>query len=108
MAEEVPMHRHHPNVSSDSLATTDSGGSTSRMMTAQDDQQEELESCVLANELRCAGLNPHYRSSWAMTLLKILSYPELIESYSYVFIRQLGGGGSMGGPVSLIGYNATH
>lgn len=34
---------------------------------------------VLYDELQCVGLNPHYRSEWAMTVLKILSYPELIS-----------------------------
>ncbi|KAI9319398.1 hypothetical protein BX666DRAFT_2093656 [Dichotomocladium elegans] len=46
------------------------------------DDDTEIESSVLANELRCAGLNPHYRSTWAMTMLKIMSFPELIEGYS--------------------------
>ena len=42
--------------------------------------EENLEKSVLSDELQCVGLNPHYRSSWAITVLKILSYPELISS----------------------------
>lgn len=42
--------------------------------------EHDLEKSVLSDELQCVGLNPHYRSEWAMTVLKILSYPELISS----------------------------
>lgn len=42
--------------------------------------EQDLEKSVLSDELQCVGLNPHYRSEWAMTVLKILSYPELISS----------------------------
>lgn len=41
--------------------------------------EEDFEKSVLTDELQCVGLNPHYRSEWAMTVLKILSYPELIS-----------------------------
>lgn len=41
--------------------------------------REDFEKSVLSDELQCVGLNPHYRSEWAMTVLKILSYPELIS-----------------------------
>jgi hypothetical protein len=41
--------------------------------------EEDFEKSVLSDELQCVGLNPHYRSEWAMTVLKILSYPELIS-----------------------------
>ncbi|CEP15611.1 hypothetical protein [Parasitella parasitica] len=41
--------------------------------------EEEFEKSVLTDELQCVGLNPHCRSDWAMTVLKILSYPELIS-----------------------------
>jgi hypothetical protein len=40
---------------------------------------ENFEKCVLTDELQCVGLNPHLKSDWAMTVLKILSYPELIS-----------------------------
>ncbi|KAF7729268.1 GATS protein-like 3 [Apophysomyces ossiformis] len=47
-----------------------------------DSDPEELFN-VLQSEMRCVGLNPHYRSAWAMTLLKVLAYPELvIDNYS--------------------------
>lgn len=42
--------------------------------------EEDFEKSVLSDELQCVGLNPHYRSGWAMTVLKILSYPELISA----------------------------
>ncbi|KAI8988407.1 hypothetical protein BDF20DRAFT_905009 [Mycotypha africana] len=42
--------------------------------------EDAFERSVLSDELQCVGLNPHYRSDWAMTVLKILSYPELIKS----------------------------
>ncbi|KAI9477808.1 MAG: hypothetical protein EXX96DRAFT_595429 [Benjaminiella poitrasii] len=42
--------------------------------------KENFERSVLSDKLQCVGLNPHYRSEWAMTVLKILSYPELISS----------------------------
>ncbi|CAO0793448.1 unnamed protein product [Mucor circinelloides] len=42
--------------------------------------EEDFERSVLSDELQCVGLNPHYRSDWAMTVLKILSYPELISA----------------------------
>ncbi|KAI8997269.1 hypothetical protein BDB01DRAFT_845943 [Pilobolus umbonatus] len=41
-----------------------------------------FEEYVLSDELQCVGLNPHYSKEWAMTLLKILSYSELIPSLS--------------------------
>lgn len=41
--------------------------------------EEDFEKSVLTDELQCVGLNPHYHSEWAMTVLKILSYPELIS-----------------------------
>ncbi|KAI8643020.1 hypothetical protein BD408DRAFT_343025 [Parasitella parasitica] len=41
--------------------------------------EEEFEKSVLIDELQCVGLNPHCRSDWAMIVLKILSYPELIS-----------------------------
>ncbi|KAI8375330.1 hypothetical protein EDC96DRAFT_323686 [Choanephora cucurbitarum] len=44
--------------------------------------EEDFEKSVLTDELRCVGLNPHYRSDWSMTILKILSYPELISASS--------------------------
>ncbi|KAL0089603.1 hypothetical protein J3Q64DRAFT_1729410 [Phycomyces blakesleeanus] len=37
-----------------------------------------FESCVLEDELRCVGLNPHYRSQYINTVLKIICYPEMI------------------------------
>lgn len=43
-------------------------------------RHEDYEKLVLSDELQCIGLNPHLRSDWAMTVLKILSYPELISS----------------------------
>ncbi|CEG75530.1 hypothetical protein RMATCC62417_10556 [Rhizopus microsporus] len=47
--------------------------------TSQEDlKEEDFEKSVLTDELQCVGLNPHLRSEWAMTVLKILSYPELI------------------------------
>lgn len=47
--------------------------------TSQEDlKDEDFEKSVLTDELQCVGLNPHLRSEWAMTVLKILSYPELI------------------------------
>lgn len=52
--------------------------------------EEDFEKSVLTGELQCVGLNPHYRSEWAMTVLKILSYPELISSdYEYVCKRYI-------------------
>ncbi|GAA5800317.1 hypothetical protein EDC94DRAFT_607095 [Helicostylum pulchrum] len=42
--------------------------------------EEDFEKSVLSDELQCVGLNPHFRSDWAMTVLKILSYPELIST----------------------------
>ncbi|KAG2233912.1 hypothetical protein INT48_004400 [Thamnidium elegans] len=42
--------------------------------------EEDFEKSVLSDELQCVGLNPHYRSDWAMTVLKILSYPDLIST----------------------------
>lgn len=69
----------HANMSSESLASSMDSGSVQNM-----DPQDGIESSVLANELRCAGLNPHCRSSWAMTVLKILSYPELIDEYRWI------------------------
>ncbi|KAI7902822.1 uncharacterized protein BX663DRAFT_531305 [Cokeromyces recurvatus] len=41
--------------------------------------KENFERSVLSDEFQCVGLNHHYRSEWAMTVLKILSYPELIS-----------------------------
>ncbi|KAI9032675.1 hypothetical protein CLU79DRAFT_727401 [Phycomyces nitens] len=37
-----------------------------------------FETCVLEDELRCVGLNPHYRSHYINTVLKIICYPETI------------------------------
>ncbi|KAG2201413.1 hypothetical protein INT47_001462 [Mucor saturninus] len=45
--------------------------------------EEGFERSVLHDELQCVGLNPHYRSEWAMTVLKILSYPELISTTDF-------------------------
>ncbi|KAI8380265.1 hypothetical protein BD560DRAFT_8760 [Blakeslea trispora] len=42
--------------------------------------EEDFEKSVLTDELQCVGLNPHYRSDWSMTILKILSYPELVSA----------------------------
>lgn len=41
--------------------------------------EEDFEKSVLFDELQCVGLNPHFQTEWAMTMLKILSYPELIS-----------------------------
>lgn len=41
--------------------------------------EEGFEKSVLFDELQCVGLNPHFQTEWAMTVLKILSYPELIS-----------------------------
>ncbi|CAO3700178.1 unnamed protein product [Rhizopus stolonifer] len=48
-------------------------------------RHEDYEKLVLSDELQCIGLNPHLRSDWAMTVLKILSYPELISSQNRFF-----------------------
>jgi hypothetical protein len=40
--------------------------------------QEDFEKSVLDDQLVCVGLNPHYQNEWEMTLLKMISYPELI------------------------------
>lgn len=45
--------------------------------------EEGFAKSVLYDELQCVGLNPHYRSEWAMTVLKILSYPELISTADF-------------------------
>ncbi|KAI8098325.1 uncharacterized protein B0P05DRAFT_567682 [Gilbertella persicaria] len=42
--------------------------------------EEDFEKSVLSDELQCVGLNPHYHSDWSITILKILSYPELIAT----------------------------
>ncbi|KAI9263066.1 hypothetical protein BY458DRAFT_514756 [Sporodiniella umbellata] len=55
-------------------------------------RHEDYEKFVLTDELQCVGLNPHLRSEWAMTVLKILSYPEFIPSqhrfFSYTASQQ--------------------
>lgn len=43
------------------------------------------EKSVLANELRCAGLNRDFMKSWALTVIKILFYPELVAGYKCVY-----------------------
>ncbi|KAG0172907.1 GATS protein-like 3 [Apophysomyces sp. BC1015] len=56
-----------------------------QVVTEQNNSERDPEELfdVLENEMRCVGLNPHYRSAWAMTLLKVLAYPELVvEGYS--------------------------
>ncbi|KAI8064805.1 uncharacterized protein B0P05DRAFT_554408 [Gilbertella persicaria] len=45
-----------------------------------DPAQFLLDTSVLVNELQCVGLNKHYRSNWVQTVLKILCYPELVQS----------------------------
>ena len=69
------------NASTDSLVSTSAESYTSSTH-AHDESSttNDIESSVLENELRCAGLNPHYRSSWATTMLKIMSFPELLLS----------------------------
>lgn len=37
---------------------------------------------VLDNQLRCVGLNRHFRSDWVTTVLKILCYPDLTHNFS--------------------------
>lgn len=71
----------HSNVSTESLGSAIDSAASS-LHAPEDQDGESTESTVLTNELRCAGLNPHYRSTWAMTLLKILSFPDMIENYS--------------------------
>lgn len=61
-----------PQILPEHMYTTESQASTI--------VEEGFEKSVLYDELQCVGLNPHYRSEWAMTVLKILSYPELIST----------------------------
>ncbi|KAI9317594.1 hypothetical protein BX666DRAFT_2112010 [Dichotomocladium elegans] len=49
---------------------------------SQEPDDEYFESDVLPTELQCAGLNPHHQSAWAMTMLKIISYPDLLKNRS--------------------------
>lgn len=39
---------------------------------------------VLDNQLRCVGLNRHFRSDWMTTVLKILCYPDLTHNFRYI------------------------
>ncbi|KAI8359153.1 hypothetical protein BD560DRAFT_193578 [Blakeslea trispora] len=45
-----------------------------------DPSQFLLATSVLVNELQCVGLNKHNRSVWIKSVLKILCYPELVQS----------------------------
>ncbi|KAI9474858.1 ACT domain-containing protein [Zychaea mexicana] len=75
------------NASAESLAsaadsTTSSMHAATTTGTDNNNNESDIESNVLDNELRCAGLNPHYRSSWSTTMLKVMSFPELLSSSS--------------------------
>ncbi|KAG2224759.1 hypothetical protein INT45_005283 [Circinella minor] len=70
------------NTSTDSLVSTSAESYASSIQVHEESSttNNDIESSVLKNELRCAGLNPHNRSSWATTMLKIMSFPELLSS----------------------------
>ncbi|KAI7890692.1 uncharacterized protein EV154DRAFT_552102 [Mucor mucedo] len=50
------------------------------LLSPVDPTQFLLDTDVLDNELQCVGLNRHYRSDWVITVLKILCYPDLVQS----------------------------
>ncbi|KAI8379105.1 uncharacterized protein BYT42DRAFT_593379 [Radiomyces spectabilis] len=83
--EEVSLEQAMPELSLDA----DAGLPLAPPLPDKQAENTFFESNVLENELRCVGLNPHYRREWAMTMLKIICYPELIiEGYSdeeYIF-----------------------
>ncbi|KAI9258009.1 hypothetical protein BDA99DRAFT_514989 [Phascolomyces articulosus] len=93
--QELQMIHPQSNVSTDSLVSTSAESYTSSTHAHEEPNTNDIESSVLENELQCAGLNPHYRSSWATTMLKVMSFPELLSD------------GTVGNEARFFSYTAT-
>ncbi|KAI8136536.1 hypothetical protein BJV82DRAFT_647129 [Fennellomyces sp. T-0311] len=81
--ESLDMYHHaveelnfqQSNTSTESLLSATDSASSMHVI----DSDAGIESSVLPNALRCAGLNPHSRASWSSTLLKVMSFPDLLD-----------------------------
>ncbi|RUO96101.1 ACT domain-containing protein [Jimgerdemannia flammicorona] len=64
-----------------SLADPENGSHNDYDHPAEQNFGVRWEKIVLRNELRCAGLNRDFIQSWALNIIKVLFYPEMVAGY---------------------------